>query len=65
MAANKDLQVTITIVHKGEMLAEDTIQLNDDLLQYLREREFGLEHQTATLSLTVIKKALANYDAQQ
>ena len=60
--AQKDLVITVTIEHKGKKLATEKQELNDDVLGFIRERSFNLEHQIATVWARALKTALVTYD---
>ena len=38
--AQKDLVVTVSISHKGKVLAKEVQEMNDDILGLVRERNF-------------------------
>lgn len=63
--AQWDLVVTVTIHHKWELLWWETMNVNDDLFQYKREREYNLLHIIEQTSTMAVKKAFTTYDENE
>jgi hypothetical protein len=61
-AKPRHLKYKISIYHKGELLAEDEVDSNDDILDLVREREFSMLHSIGQLASKVLPLALKEYE---
>ena len=61
MAIN-DLELILTIKHKWEVLAEMSEKKNDDIFDFMSERNYWLAHAFDLMSAKVVAKALKVYD---
>ena len=57
-----DLELTVSIKHKGKVLWELTEKRNDDILGFHRERDYGLAHAIELMATKLVRSALKEYD---
>lgn len=61
----KNLKYVVQVIHKGVLLATESMSVNDDILQYTRERNFNMEVNLQKIVAAVVPRAIENYEKQQ
>lgn len=61
----RNLKYVVQIIHKGVVLATESSSVNDDILQYARERNFNMEVALQKVVANVVPRALENYEKKQ
>ena len=59
----KDLQLKVSILHKGKTLVDVIENVNDEILDLGRERHFFLSNKLEKVAAKAVDQALKDYDA--
>ena len=60
--AKGDLEIIVSIKHKGEEIWKCVTISNDDILDYIKEREYTLIDSISNMASRAVKAAITKYD---